>query len=122
LKLVLDEHFSRRIAAELRRRGHDVIAVSEREDLRGLPDEGLMAHARGERRAMATQDFADFASLVREAMVAETEHFGVLFVPKRVWSSLRDFEPLVVALERFLDEGPRDEALLGGVAWLEGQG
>lgn len=38
LRLLLDEHFSSEIARRLRKRGHDVIAVGEREGLRGRSD------------------------------------------------------------------------------------
>lgn len=120
MRLLLDEHFSRRVAVELRRRGYDVIAVTESEDLRGLPDADLFAHARAERRAVVTQNVADFSILLREAALSETEHFGVLFVPRRVWSSIRDFDSFVGALERFLEERPGDDALVDGAAWLDG--
>jgi Domain of unknown function (DUF5615) len=120
LRLLLDEHFSRRVAVELRRRGYDVAAVSESEHLRGWADAELFAHACRERRAIVTQDFRGFRALVRDAVVDEAEHFGVIFVPKTVWSSLGDLEGFVEALERFLEERPAEDALLNGVAWVEG--
>ncbi len=119
MRLLLDEHFPRRVAAELRRRGYDVTAVTEHEELRGLPDGELFTHAGVERRAVVTQDYTGFAGLLREASVSGTEHFGVLFVPRTVWRSLRELEPIVEALERFLEERPAEDALLGGAAWLE---
>lgn len=118
MRLLLDEHFPRRIAAELRDRGHDVVAVSESGDLRGLPDVELFEYASAGRRAVVTQDFGGFSVLLREAVVTETEHFGVIFVPRAVWSSIHDFERLVDALARFLEERPAEDALLGGAAWL----
>jgi hypothetical protein len=119
LRLLLDEHFPRRVAVELRSRGFDVVAVTERDDLRGIPDAELFAAARRDRRAIVTQDFADFSSLLREGAVSETDHFGVIFVPKSLWSSIRDLDTLVEALDRFLDARPADDALAGGAAWLE---
>jgi Domain of unknown function (DUF5615) len=119
LKLLLDEHFSRRTPVELRHRGYDVAAVTESEQLRGLADAELFAHARRERRAIVTQHYRGFTALVRYAAVSETDHFGVLFVPRTVWSSIRDLERFVEALERFLDERPAADVLLNGVAWLE---
>jgi len=118
LRLLLDEHFSKRVAAELRRRGHDVGAVTESEGLRGLPDAELFAHARAERRAVVTQNVADFSVLLREAVLSETEHYGVIFVPRRIWSSLHDLEAFVRILGRFLEERPAEDALLGTAAWL----
>jgi Domain of unknown function (DUF5615) len=118
LKLLLDEHFSKRVAEEMRRRGYDVAAVTEREDLRGLSDAVLFAQARTDGSVIVTQDYADFAALMREAAIDEIDHPGVLFVPKRLWASVRDFDRLASALARFLDEHPRDDGLPGGGAWL----
>jgi hypothetical protein len=42
-RLALDEMFSPAIAAELRDRGHDVIAVADRPDLRAKSDEEIFA-------------------------------------------------------------------------------
>ena len=38
MRLLLDEHLSPEIAASLRSRGHDVVAVSERGELRTAKD------------------------------------------------------------------------------------
>jgi hypothetical protein len=118
LKLLLDEHFSRRVAEELRGRGHDVIAVTEDHELRGLPDAELFAHARSTGYAIVTQDYGDFVALVRAAAIDDVEHFGVMFVPKRLWSSLRDLDGLTDALERFLGDHSSADALSSGVVWL----
>lgn len=118
MRLLLDEHFPRRIAAELRGRGHDVLAVTESGDLRGLADVELFEYASGEHRAVVTQGFGGFSVLLREAAVTESEHFGVIFVPRAVGSSLHDFDRLVDALARFLEERPAEDGLLEGAAWL----
>jgi len=118
LRLLLDEHFPRRVAVELRRRGFDVMAATEHDDLRGASDGALFTYASAESRAVVTQDFAGFSALLREAAVSETKHFGVLFVSRSVWSSIRDFEPFVAALARFLEARPAEDALLGSAAWL----
>ncbi len=120
MRLLLDEHFPRELAAELRERGHDVAAINEQEELRGLPDAAVFAHAAAERRAIVTQNYADFSILLREAAVSEAEHFGVVFVPSGMWRSLRDRDQLVEALSSFLAERPSDHALARGAAWLEG--
>ena len=66
-----------------------------------------------------TQDFAGFTTLLREAALSETDHFGVVFVPRGIWSSIRDLEALVEALDRFLRARRADDALGDGAAWLE---
>ena len=52
MKLLLDEMLPAAIAEQLRHRGHDVIAVSEHPELRGLPDPELLAHCGRELRAV----------------------------------------------------------------------
>lgn len=118
MRLLLDEHFPRRLAEVLRGRGHDVVAVTESPDLRGLPDADLFARAHAERRAVVTQDVADFSVLLREAELTESEHFGVVFVPRRVWGSIRDLQPLADLLSAFLTERSTDDALRDSAAWI----
>lgn len=62
MKLLLDEHLSPTIAEELRRRGHDVVAVIE-VGLRQQPDVALLAWAVDESRAVVTANYADFRAL-----------------------------------------------------------
>jgi hypothetical protein len=45
VRLLLDEMFSPAIAAELRERGHEVIAVADRPDLPAKSDEEIFAWA-----------------------------------------------------------------------------
>jgi hypothetical protein len=59
LKLLLDEHYAKEIAARLRNRGHDAVSVTERPDLIGLADEDLLLEASSERRALLTENWAD---------------------------------------------------------------
>ena len=42
MKLLLDEMHAPSVAALLRDRGHDAVAVKERADLIGLPDDDLL--------------------------------------------------------------------------------
>jgi len=67
LKLALDEMYAAAaaVAEQLRRRDHDVIAVAERADLRGTPDENLLAWARTEDRALVTDNQRDFIPIHR---------------------------------------------------------
>ena len=57
-------------------------------------------------------------ALVAAVIEISIPHFGVIFVPKRLWSSLRDLDGLVGALERFLADRASVDALSSGVVWL----
>jgi len=80
LRLLLDEMYPAAVAEQLRARGHDVSAVTERPELRSLPDPELFAIAGDERRAVVTENVADFAVVVADADLRGVAHFGVVFV------------------------------------------
>jgi len=82
VKLYLDEMISPRVAAALRRRGHDVVAAAERGAL-GLSDARQLALAIDERRVLVTFDLRDFAVLAKAAAVAGTDHTGIVLVSPR---------------------------------------
>ncbi len=120
MKLLLDEHYPPRIAVELRRRGHDVVAAPERPELRGISDADLFALMPAERRAILTEDAADFLPLVRAAVVRGTDHFGVVLTsPRQFPRTVRSIGRLVSALDAFLTARPSDDALRGQTWWLE---
>jgi uncharacterized protein DUF5615 len=119
LRLLLDEHFSKVIARQLRADGRDVVAVTERDDLRGISDEALLVAEVAERRAVVTRSVADFVTLDREAALIGRQHYGL------VYTSTRAFPPskaavgdLVRALRVLLEAHPGDEALLNRTHWL----
>jgi hypothetical protein len=67
MRLLLDANLSgRRIARSLREDGHDILALSERPDLEGLSDPGVLALAASERRILVTRNSRDFAPLLRD--------------------------------------------------------
>src|SRR6476646_9414191 len=59
LRLLLDEMYPASLAEQLRLRGHDVSAVTERPELRSLPDADVFAVAQQEGRAVMTENIAD---------------------------------------------------------------
>jgi predicted nuclease of predicted toxin-antitoxin system len=85
LRLLLDEHYSRSVARELRNCGYDVVAVAEERDLRGAADSALFSWARENRRAIVTQDVRDFVAIARGAAVSETDHCGIVFTSPRAF-------------------------------------
>lgn len=48
------------VIGEQLRSGYDVIAVTEREDLRSASDQALFERARGEGRVIVTENIEDF--------------------------------------------------------------
>jgi Domain of unknown function (DUF5615) len=68
LRPPLDEDVSPEIARQPRDRGHDVVAVGERSDLRGRSDRVHFASLPDERRAIVTRDLGDFRSLLAAAL------------------------------------------------------
>ena len=119
MKLLLDEHYSPTIAEQLRERGHNVDAVQERSDLRGLGDRELWARALAEGRALMTENVADVMPLVRESAAGGDRHFGVVFTsPRSMPRGAGTIGLFVDELDRFLRDRPMDEALLNLVHWL----
>jgi hypothetical protein len=112
VKLLLDEHYSPKIADELRKRGHDVDSATAREDLRGLGDRELWNLASAEGRALMTENAADFMPLLREAAGGGERHSGVVFTsPRSLPRSLGTIGVYVERLDSFLRERPADDAL-----------
>jgi hypothetical protein len=119
VRLVLDEHYSPKIAEQLRSRDHGVVAVEEREDMRGLTDLELWTRAWAERRAVMTEDVAGFMPLVRQAAAAGERHFGVVFTsPRSLPRALMTVGPYVDRLDGLLRDRPADDALADQVLWL----
>lgn len=115
MKLLLDEHYSPRIAAELRERGHDVQSVKERDDLRGATDRQLWERAAAEGRAIVTENVADFMTLAREASAAGDSFAGLVFTSSR---SLPRSRATIGVYVELLDELVRSAPPPGEVRWL----
>jgi hypothetical protein len=119
VRLLLDEHYSPKIASELREGGDDVASVTERDDLRGLGDRELWSFASAEGRGLMTENVADFMPLVREAAAQAERHFGVVFTsPRSLPRGPRTIGVYIERLERFLCDRPADDALADQVQWL----
>jgi len=120
VRLLLDEHLPPRIAVQLRRQGHDVMAVVERPDLHRAADETLWAAARTERRMIVTQDVGDFMRLASQDAAIGKPHPGLVLIHHRHFSrGHRDAGRLVASLGVLLAASPGDDALDGQIVWLE---
>ncbi len=120
MRLLHDEHFSPLVARRLRNQlGHDVLAVTERPELLGLSDEALFEVARAERRALVTENAADFMTLVRTASASSSPHAGLIVTSHRAFPRSKDaIGSLVAALDTLLTAHRSDDALVDRVAWL----
>jgi predicted nuclease of predicted toxin-antitoxin system len=119
VKLLLDEHLSPQIAESLRSRGHDVVAVVERPELRGRPDIDVLVAAAAERRVVVSEDIRDFARLGLSWLPSRKPHFGTILVSRRSFPRHpAAYGRLVRALEALLAAHPGDDDLVGDVIWL----
>jgi len=94
--LLLDEMLSGDIAAQLRTRGHQVIAVVDDPTLAGTPDEELLTHATAIGCCLVTANVRDFASLHASWSSRGRSHGGLIYIVNRVFPSDRSFVGAVV--------------------------
>jgi predicted nuclease of predicted toxin-antitoxin system len=104
LKLLLDEMYTAAVAEQLRQRDHDVIAVAERADLRGTPDEDLLAWAQTEDRALVTDNQRDFIPIHHRRIADGHDHKGLILTTNRRFPRGQPTTTgkLVVSLDTFL--------------------
>jgi predicted nuclease of predicted toxin-antitoxin system len=120
VKLLLDEHLTSRIAIELRRQGHDVVAVLERPDLQRAADGVLWAAARAEGRGIVTRDVGDFIRLALADAAIGKRHPALVLIHRRRFSrGGGDVGRLVTELRSLLAANPAGDALTGRIVWLE---
>ena len=104
--LALDEMFSPLIAAELVRRGHDVVAVAADPGLVGLPDEQVLEWTIAQGRCLLTENVKDYEALRRAAAAQGRVHAGLLYCgPKRFPRDRRFLGLLVDALDALIIAG-----------------
>lgn len=117
MKLLLDEMLPAAIAEQLRHRRHDVVAVAEHPELRGLPDPELFEHCGLELRAIVTYNRDDYLELDRQYRSQERNHNGVVILnPRRFPQGAATIGALIGSLETFLSHGP---PYLGFIHWLQ---
>lgn len=119
MRLVLDEHFSFRIAEELRKGGFDVLAVAERAELRRMSDEDLLRWAHANERAVLTESVQDFLPIHGQFLNQGEPHSGIVLTsPHRFPRSTAGIGMLVKALSRLLQERHNERAMQSDVCWL----
>lgn len=111
--------FSPLVAAELRARGHDAVAIAERDEWQSLSDPDVVALARNEQRAVVTANLRDFRPLHAELVTARGEgHSGMAFVPASFRLTRAATGRIVDALEVRLAEYPGYGDLANGETWI----
>lgn len=120
VRLCLDEHISPTVAMELRRQGHDVVAIAERDDLRGRSDVEIVVAAASSGRTVVTFDVGDYLPLVHHSIQWGRRHGGlVLLSSARSWSGARATGRLVVALAGLMLAYLADDAFTDRIEWLQ---
>lgn len=111
LKLLIDEMYTPVVAEQLRERGGDVEAVTERAELRGLPDKDLFSLAQQEERAIVTENIDDFSVIATNYDQRSQAHFGLVLVSRGSYprSQARTVGRMVSELDRLLNEHPANE-------------
>lgn len=94
--LLLDEMFGGVIAAQLRERGLDAIAVVEDPEQVSTPDEELLASAAERQRVLVTANIADFAVIARDWRASGRTHHGIVYVANRTFPQDRAFIGAIV--------------------------
>ena len=120
MKLLIDEMYPRAIAERLRQVGHDAVSVTEDADLVGLDDAAVCDLAVSSRRAVVTENAADFLRIVKHR-AANGER-----VPTLVITSNRSFPRhsrsflgrAVRALASFCNAHGEDDPQAGAVHWV----
>jgi len=119
VRLCLDEHYTVRIATDLRDLGHDVHCVKERPELVSLNDEELLAVMTSERRALLSENVADFAPIVQRLVTAGESYYGIIYTSHRTMPRSRNTIGVYVeALDALLRKYPGDGDFINGTAWL----
>jgi hypothetical protein len=118
VKLALDHHYSPLIAANLRERGHDVVAAIEQAWDR-LEDEQLLNKCSQQHRALLTNNVADFAIIVRNWQAEGKSHCGLVFTSDHRWPRNKQMiGEFVRTLEEFLNTHPGENTFTDRVHWL----
>lgn len=119
MRLLLDEHYASEIATQLCERGHDVESAAARADLQGLSDSDLFTLMHHERRAILSENWADFSAELASAASSGFTHYGVIFTSRHQLPRSRNTIGLYVrVLDDFLTRHPAEDALVNTSHWL----
>lgn len=118
MKLVLDHHYSRLIAQQLRARGHDVVTAGE-QGWEAEDDEPLLDLCASDGRALLTNNVADFAVIARQCQSQGRSHHGLIFTSDQSLPRSRDtIGRYVELLAVLMADNPGDDSVVDRVEWL----
>jgi hypothetical protein len=124
VRLLLDEMWTPTIALELRKRDFDVIAISEPAHAgryAGISDDWVFAHAQDDRRAIVTDNIADFELIRLEWESRNQIHYGLIYAlnpPFNRHRGERVIGQMVNALAHFLSSPGAAQEPLNRVHYL----
>ena len=115
MKLLLDEMHAPSVAVDLTGEAFDIVAVAAQPELRGMADDELLAYGATERRALVTENVADFMPLATQSAGEHEPHAGLIFTnPKRFDRATLAYPGnLITSLREFLTHPP-----IKGESWI----
>lgn len=124
MRLLIDEMWPAVLAEQLRERGHDVVAVLERDELRHAPDEAVFEAARREGRAVFTENVADYVPLANYSLEHSEGFFGLVLTSDRAYprGHPRTLGRALQALDRYLTEHAAEDTPKNRIDWLTSPG
>lgn len=118
MRLALDHHYSPQIAERLRERGHDVVAAVE-VGWHAEEDESLLTCCYEDRRALLSNNVADFVVIARRWLAEGCSHHGLIFTSDHSMPRTRgNIGAYVEALGRLLEANAGDDAFVDRIHWL----
>jgi predicted nuclease of predicted toxin-antitoxin system len=111
---LLDEMNSWRVAAELRQRGYDVVAVKrDRPGLESRTDPTILEAAAAEQRAVVTNNVRDYRVAHERMRARGDDHYGIIYTyDDTLPRNKAGFSLWVSTLQTFVDDRRADDALL----------
>jgi uncharacterized protein with PIN domain len=116
VKVLLDEQLSVEIAQELRRRGLDVEAVTERPDLIKASDERLVEVAMQEDRVVVTNNIRHFRPIAAQRLAQGKQHAGLILLPSSRARNRNATGALADAIEAVMRAHPK--GIPGAEHWI----
>src|SRR5690606_23747726 len=109
------------ISDQLRERGHDVLGTPEEAGLRGMSDPDLFAEAQRQKRALVTENVADYLALDAEYRGRQVPHWGLALTNNRTFprGKASTVGALVKALDELLRQTPAPVGPSSFVTWLQ---